>query len=112
MSVNQTACRMARYHRMFQWFPDQPDLAPINVCHFNILQNIFQFLLTNTDLWGTPDIKAIFAMGDSIVALYDRHLDVVDLTTNEPGGDAGAPDCEADDPNLLADVSNDSGIAE
>ena len=97
---------------MFQWFPDQPDLAPINVCHFNILQNIFQFLLTNTDLWATPDIKAIFAMGDSIVALYDRPLDVVDLTTNEPGGDAGAADCEADDPNLPADVSNDSGIAE
>ncbi len=51
-------------------------------------------------------------MGVSIVALYDRHLDVVDLTTNEHGGDAGAPDCEADDPNLLADVSKDSGIAE
>jgi hypothetical protein len=51
-------------------------------------------------------------MGDSIVALYDRPLDVVDLTTNEPGGDAGAADCEADDPNLPADVSNDSGIAE
>jgi hypothetical protein len=65
-----------------------------------------------TDLWATPDIKAICAMGDSIVALYDRPLDVVDLTTNEPGGDAGAADCEADDANLPADVSNDSGIAE
>ena len=51
-------------------------------------------------------------MGDSIVALYDRPLDVVDLTTNEPWGDAGAADGEADDPNLPADVSNDSGIAE
>ena len=76
---------MARYHRMFQWFPDQPNLAPINVCHFNILQNIFQFLLTTTDLWVTPDIKTIFAMGDSIVALYDRPLEVVDLTTNNLG---------------------------
>ena len=46
------------------------------------------------------------------MALYDRPLDVVDLTTNEPGADAGAADGEADDPNLLAGVSNDSGIAE
>jgi len=99
---------MARYHRMLHWFADQPDLTPVNVCHFNILQNIFQFLLTNTDLWSTLDAKAMCAMRDSIVALYDQLMDVVDLTMDEPGDYAE----DAEDANLLAEVDDDSGLAE
>jgi hypothetical protein len=53
-------------------------------------------------------------MGDSIVALYDRPMDVVDLTVDETEGHDGAPDGDADgdagDPNLP--VANDSGIVE
>ena len=107
MSSNQIACRMAHYHRMLHLFADQPDLAPINVCHFNILQNIFQFLLASTE-----DVKAICVIGDSIVALYDQHLDVIDLTVDEQEGGADAAEGAAQDPNPQADASNDSGLAD
>ena len=108
MSDNQTACRMARYNRLLHWFANQPDLAPINVCHFNILQNIFQFLVANTDIWSTPDVKTLCTMRDSFVALYDRPMDVVDLTVDEPGDGVGA----TGDPNVPVDAGNDSGLAE
>jgi hypothetical protein len=91
---------------------DQTDLAPINVCHFNILQNIFQFLRANTDLWSTPDVKAMCVMGDSIITLYDQPTDVVDLTVDEPGVEDEAADNGTENPNLPADALNDSGLAE
>ncbi len=73
---------------------------------------MFQFLLANTDLWSTPDVKAMCVMGDSIIAIYDRPMDVVDLTVDEPGGEAGAADNGTENPNMPADAGNDYGLAE
>jgi hypothetical protein len=125
MSANQTACRITGYHKLLNWFANQPELAPVNVCHFNILQSIMQFLVANSDLWATPDAKAMCIMGDSIVAMYDQPMDVVDLTREEHGvdrEDAGEPEIdveeleellgnEATEPNLPAEGGDDSGVA-
>ncbi len=84
-----------------------------------------QFLVANSDLWATPDAKAMCIMGDSIVAMYDQPMDVVDLTREEHGvdrEDAGEPEIdveeleellgnEATEPNLPAEGGDDSGVA-
>jgi hypothetical protein len=100
MSAHQTELRATRYHRLLLWFGDQQELAPINAIHHSILWQIYQYLVDNADTWGSPDIQNIWVMGDAIVALYDRPLDVVDLTADDDGGaDQGSQ-------------ANDSGIAD
>jgi hypothetical protein len=86
MSANQTELRTRRYHALLAWFGQQQELAPINTVHHTILWQIYQFLVRNVDIWGTPDVQALCVIGDALVALYDRPLDVVDLT-REDGGD-------------------------
>jgi hypothetical protein len=91
MSAIQTACKVNCYHRLLQWFAEQPELAPINICHQSLLNHIYQFLLDNKDIWGTPDACLLCTIGDSVVAFYDRLADVVDLTTEngELNSDSG-----------------------
>lgn len=100
MSANQTELRIILYHRLLQWFGQQPDLAPMNSIHYSILWQIYQFLISNVDIWGSPDVQALCVMGDALVALYDTPMDVVDLTKddNEAAGEGPHGD--------------DSGIAE
>ena len=100
MSANQTELRIILYHHLLQWFGQQPDLAPMNSIHYSILWQIYQFLISNVDIWGSPDVQALFVMGDALVALYDTPMDVVDLTKddNEAAGEGPHRD--------------DSGIAE
>jgi hypothetical protein len=50
------------------------------LCH--LTKHLFS-LLASTDLWGTPDIGELCTMGDSFVALYDRPIDVIDLTDDQ-----------------------------
>jgi hypothetical protein len=56
MSANQTELRTILYHRLLQWFGQQPDLAPMNSIHYSILWQIYQFLISNVDIWGSPDV--------------------------------------------------------
>ncbi len=99
MSANQTELRTVWYHCLLEWFGQQPDLAPINTIHYSILWQIYLFLINNADIWGSPDVQALCVMGDAVIALYDRPLDVVDLT---------ADDDEAD----IGNQGDDSGITE
>ena len=99
MSANQTELRAARYHRLLVWFGHQQERAPINAIHHTILWQIYQFLLHNVDIWGSPDVQGLCVMGDSIVALYDRPIDVVDLTVVEAEND-GVEDGQADDSGM------------
>jgi len=89
MSAYQTELRTIRYHRLLEWFGQQPDLAPINTIHYSIMWQIYQFLVNNIDIWGSPDVQTLCVMGDALVALYDRPLDVVDLTTDDQNEAAG-----------------------
>jgi hypothetical protein len=97
MSINQIEIRANRYLRMLRWLANQPELASINICHLGMLTNIHQYLAANADTWGSSDTRAICVLGDFIVSLYDRPLDVVDLT----GEDEDQP----------GDANNDSGLA-
>jgi hypothetical protein len=99
MSANQTELRAARYHRLLVWFGQQQELAPINAVHNTILWQIYQFLLHNVDIWGSPDVQGLCVMGDAIVALYDTPIDVVDLTVAEVEND-GEEDRQADDSGM------------
>ncbi len=100
MSVHQVELRANRYHRLLSWFGDQQDLAPINAIHYALLWQIYQFLVDHADTWGSPDIQNLCVMGDAIVELYDRPLEVIDLTRDDNGGaEQGGQ-------------ANDSGIAE
>ncbi len=98
MSAHQTELRAARYQRLLSWFRDQHDLAPINAIHHAILWQIYQYLTRHADTWGSPDIQNLCTFADSIVGLYDRPLDVVDLTRD---GDGGATE---------GSQANDSGV--
>ncbi len=90
MSAIQTACRVNRYHRMLQWFTEQPELAPLNICHMTLLTQIYKFLLDNRGMWGSPEARSLCRIGDSVVEFYDRPADVVDLTTeNGETNDSG-----------------------
>jgi hypothetical protein len=100
MSAHQTQLRTNRYHQMLVWFMQQPQLAPINIVHFNLLWTIYQFLISNVDIWGSPEVQALCVVGDNIVALYDRPTDVVDLTLDEDGAVGGGG------------PADDSGMAE
>jgi hypothetical protein len=86
MSAHQIELRAARYHRLLAWFGDQHDLAPINAIHHAILWQIYQYLTMHADTWGSPDIRNLCTIGDSIVGLYDRPLDVVDLSREDEHG--------------------------
>jgi hypothetical protein len=99
MSANQTEPRAVRYYRLLVWFGQQQELAPINAIHHTILWQIYQFLLHNIDIWGSPDVQGLCVMGDSIVALYDRPIDVVDLTRTEVENE-GEEDGQADDSRM------------
>jgi len=105
MSAHQVELRANRYYRLLQWFADQHDLAPINAIHHSILWQIHQFLVDHVDTWGSPDMQNLCLMADAIVGLYDRPLDVVDLTANDD-------DVEDDGIDNHGGHANDSGIAE
>jgi len=83
MSYLQVEARVRRYTRMLQWFAEQPELAPLNICHCSLLTTIYNYLVDNVDTWGTEDTRGICALADGIVALYDVPVEVVDLTQNE-----------------------------
>ena len=91
MSAHQMQLRTLRYFRLLRWFEQQPDLAPINTIHFSILWQIYQFLIRNEDIWGSPDVQTLCVMGDALVALYDTPTDVVDLTSVEDDGAGEGP---------------------
>ena len=88
MSFHQVQMRVDRFRRMLRWFAEQPDDSPINTGHFALLMVIYQHLRTHLtpDTWGTPETRAVYKLGDLLVSLYDRPLEVIDLT----GDDAGA----------------------
>jgi hypothetical protein len=109
MSAHQVELRANRYHRLLLWFGDQHNLAPINAIHHSILWQIYQYLVDNADTWGSPDIQNLCVMADAIVGLYDRPLDVVDLTADEDVVDLTADEDGGADHGSHA---NDSGIAE
>ena len=85
MSAHQTELRANRYHRLLLWFGEQQDLAPINAIHHSLLWQIFQYLVEHADTWGSPDVQNLCVMADAIVGLYDRPLDVIDLTADDNG---------------------------
>jgi hypothetical protein len=69
--------------------------------HHQLLWDIYEFLSNNTDMWGSQDAQRLCGIADTIIELYDRPIDVVDLTGVESGGDAGG-----------ANTGDDSGIIE
>jgi len=83
MSANQTELRAFRYRRLLEWFGQQQELAPINAVHYAILWQIYNFLLHNADIWGSPDVQRLCVMGDAVVALYNQPLNVVNLTMDD-----------------------------
>jgi len=98
MTSNQTELRVLRYQRLLIWLQEQQEVAPINALHHQLLWTIYDFLINKPDIWETPDALTLCGIADALVALYDRHLDVIDLTT-----DAG-DDAEG--------AANDSGVIE
>jgi hypothetical protein len=85
MSAYQTELRVIRYQRLLIWLQEQQDVAPINALHHQLLWTIYDHLINNADIWGSPDAQTLCSIADTIVALYDRPLDVVDLTRDEGG---------------------------
>ena len=68
-------------------FAEQPDDSPIDTGHFALLMVIYQHLRTHLtpDTWGTPETRAVYKLGDLLVSLYDRPLEVIDLTGDDVG---------------------------
>ncbi len=98
MTSNQTELRVLRYQRLLIWLQEQQEVAPINALHHQLLWTIYDFLITKPDIWGTPDARTLCGIADALVALYDRPLDVIDLTTDAGDDSDGA--------------ANDSGVIE
>ena len=92
MAHYQTELRVLRYQRLLIWFQQQPEMAPINIIHHSLLHQIYEHLIENADIWGSPDAHNLCVIADSLVALYDRPLDVVDPTREEGAEVAGADD--------------------
>ena len=63
------------------------NLRKINIGHFVLLSTIYQHLSTHLtpDTWGTLETRALCKMGDHLVSLYDRPLEVIDLTQDDAG---------------------------
>jgi hypothetical protein len=85
MSFHQVEIRVDRFRRMLRWFAEEPDDSPFNFGHFVLLSTIYQHLSTHLtpDTWGTLETRALCKMGDHLVSLYDRPLDVIDLTQDD-----------------------------
>jgi hypothetical protein len=90
MSYLQVEARVRRYMRLLQWFVDQPELAPLNICHCSLITTIYNYLVENANTWGTEDTRALCALADGIVTVYNIPMDIVDLTGDDgPMDDSG-----------------------
>jgi hypothetical protein len=101
MSHIQTELRVLRYQRHLIWFQQQQEMAPINTIHHSLLYQIYDYLINNADIWGSPDAHTLCGIADTLVTLYDRPLDVVDLTRE--GGEDGAGGGNRADNSGIAD---------
>ncbi len=79
-------CRLARYHRLLQWFTCPPlgtEFSPADVLNNNLLLSICAFLNSNWNIWGGPETRHICRLGDIILDAYVQPEVIIDLTVDE-----------------------------